>query len=134
MELFGIQKQKAIVGEDICESCAYAEFDSPDYDYSCEGEYVSDCVYPSHNSNFAENIIEEMLDYETKRQRGYCPFWLPRFPREFELLRCQSCNSPNWEEVTGSIDCETMTEKLKCSHCGENRTENIHQVAYSWCP
>ncbi len=134
MELFETQKQKAVTKDDICEECVYAEFDSPDYDYSCKGEYVADCVYHSHNSNFAENIIEEMLDTATQRKRGYCPFWLPRLPREFELLRCPSCNSPDWENVIGSINSDAMTEKLKCRHCGEVRTEDIHRVAYSCCP
>jgi RNase P subunit RPR2 len=134
MEAFETQKQKAICNEDICESCCYAEFDSPDYEYSCEGDYVSDCTYPSHNSDFAENIIEEMLDYETREKRGYCPFWLPRFPREWERMRCPACNSPDWEDVQGSINSESMTEKLKCKHCGEVRTEDIERVAYSCLP
>lgn len=133
MNLYVTQLQKVICKEDICEECAYAEFDSTDSEYSSY-EYVGDCVYPSHDSEFVENIIEEMLDYETQRKRGYCPFFLPRFPREFELLRCPSCNSPNWEDVPNSIDGENMTEKLKCIHCGEIRTEDIGRVAYSCCP
>lgn len=134
MEVFVDQKQKAIAHEDICESCTYAEFDSPDYEYSCEGDYVDSCAYPTRNNGISKIIIDQMLDYEEQRKRGYCPFWLPRFPREFELLRCPSCNSPNWEDVPGSIDSEEMTEKLKCSHCGTIRTENIERVAYSCCP
>ena len=133
MELFITQLQKAITKEDICETCTYAEFDTTDSDYSCT-EYVADCMYESHGSDFVENIIEQMIDYKTQRQRGYCPFWLPKFPREFEVLRCHSCNSPNWECVPGSVDCEAITEKLKCMHCGEVRIENVHRVAYSYCP
>lgn len=134
MDLFETQKQKTICKESICEECGYAEFDSPDYEYSGDGEYVDDCAYPSHNSEFAENAIEQMLDCETQGERRYCPFFIPRFPREFELLRCPSCNSPGWENVHYSIDDNTMTEKLKCTHCGEVRTESIERVAYSCCP
>ncbi len=134
MELFETQKQKTITSENICESCAYVVFDSPDYDYSCEGEYVDDCMYDSHHSDFVDKVIDEMFDPKTQIIRSYCPFWLPRFSTEVELLRCPSCNSPEWEDIPGSVDSKAMTEKLKCMHCGETRAEDIRKVAYSSGP
>jgi hypothetical protein len=126
MELY--KNQKSMTKDEICESCAFAEFDTPESDYCC-GEYVSDCNFNVH-SDIIQNIIEEMLNCNNKR--NYCPFWLPRFFREFELLRCPSCNSPNWNDI--SYDDETMTVKLKCTHCNKIRTELIEKIAYSCNP
>lgn len=114
-------------GLEMCESCAWAEWDSGDWSVGI-GPCVEDCRAEIKGTK-PRNKYED-FDHIPPH---HCPWYSKQFPREKERLRCESCNSPKFEYIrdilrTTKEGYEIQEQEIVCNHCGEKRIIDVYDV------
>ena len=119
-----------IEGLEMCESCAWAEWDCGDVSVGL-GAYVEDC-----NAEMKGTKPRDKYEDNDHIPPHYCPWYSKQFPRENERIRCKNCNSPKWK-VTKDIyspnteEYEVWECEITCKDCGETQIRDCMDVGYA---